>query len=79
MHRKCLVQHLAWAGMQEVIIVTSTTISSFALGCQRSHRLQSGGVRPLLPLTLRTGEASRPGSPDSWDLESSMSLSPGSL
>lgn len=57
MHRKCLVQHPAWAGMQETVIVTGTTISSFALACQRSCCLQPGGVRPLLPLALRTGKA----------------------
>ena len=62
-----------------MIIITITTISSSALGCQRSHRLQSGGVRPLLPLALRTGKASWLGRPDSWELESSMGLSPGSL
>lgn len=53
MHRKCLLQHLVWAGMQEMIIVTVTTISSFALGSQRSHCLHSGGVRPFLPLSGR--------------------------
>lgn len=86
MRRKCLVWHLAPAGMQEMVLVTITTISSSALGSQRSPRrpLPAGDVRPLLPLAFRTGKAPQPGgdaqrvtfgkSSPAW-----VGLSPGSL
>lgn len=79
MHRKCLVWHLALAGMQEMVLVTITTISSSALGSQRSPRrpLPAGDVRPLLPLAFRTGKAPQPGGGgcsegDFWEIKSSM-------
>ena len=49
MHKKCLVQHLVGAGMQEMIIITTTTISSFALASRRSppHSLPVQGKAEL--------------------------------
>lgn len=46
MHRKCFVQHLVWAGMQDMVIITITTISSFALG---SHRFPPLTLTPPPP------------------------------
>lgn len=40
------MQHLVWAGMQDMVIITITTISSFALG---SHRFPPLTLTPPPP------------------------------
>lgn len=72
MHRKCLLQHLVWAGTQEMIIVTHHHFLLF-IGLSKGPLPPFWGSQTF-SASVRTGKASQPGAP-----EANMGLSPGSL
>lgn len=62
-----------------MIIITITTVSSFALGSHRSHRLQSRGNQTSSASSYQGRESPSAWGPDFREFKFSVGLSPGSL